>query len=58
MVSLYPSASSFMPLGLYAPYFGQEGKRIKSGLTCVNVALHFFIHIRLQGEEGNADTFW
>lgn len=57
MVSLHSSASSCVPLGLCVPNFGEEGKRMKSGLACVNVALDSFRHIRLQGKEGTAETF-
>ena len=52
MVSLHPSASSCVPLGLCAPNFGEEGKRMKFGLACVNVVLDSFRHIRLQGRKG------
>lgn len=48
VVPWHPSASSaHVPLGPRAPYLGEEGKRMTFGLTCVNVALYPFRHIRL-----------
>lgn len=58
MVSLHTSASSRLPLALCAPRFGEGRKRMKFGLTCINVARYFFRHIRFQGKEGTTEIFW